>query len=175
MHYALKNFRERLFLRLSDLAQVLGVSRSMLHLIETGKRSMKADASFRLACLLNHEQEGGELLPVTLLSDDEISTKLAFESDYLAKLKRDLLALEKVLGPSVKRQSGMVKLLTAVTQNPELFPLSPRWKEMAELDVQTEKATRLRQDYWTVRKKIAQSEALLQFLKNPDNQYFSIG
>jgi DNA-binding XRE family transcriptional regulator len=155
------------------MAQVLGVSRSMLHLIEKGKRSMKSDANFRLACLLDHEKEGSERLPVALLSDDEISKKLAFELDYLVKLKRDLVMLEKVLVPSMKRQSGMAKLLNTVTQNPELFPLSDRWKEMVELDVQSEKATRLKQEYWTVRKKIAQSESFIQFLKNPDNQYFS--
>ena len=78
MHDALKSFRERFSLSLADLSHVLGLSRSMLHKIETGRRSMNTKGNFRLAFLLDHEDKDDAPTKVRLVENDELEKQLDF-------------------------------------------------------------------------------------------------
>jgi len=74
----------------------------------------------------------------------------------------------------IRRQAGLAKLSSLTARNPELFPLSIAWKEMIFSELQMERARSAKKDYLSIQKKIVQKQALIQFLKNPDNQYFSV-
>lgn len=174
MHDALKSFRERLSLSFADLSQVLGLSRSMLQKVETGQRSMNTKANFRLAFLLDHEDRDDVPTQVWLIENNEVKKQLEQETEHLHQLQADLEAAKKAIEPQIRRQAGLAKLGSLTAQNPELFPLSEAWKEMISSELEMEKAVTARKEFRSLQKKIVQKEAWIQFLKNPDNQYFSI-
>jgi len=174
MNDALKSFRERLALSLTDLSHVLGSSGSMLHKIETGLRSMNTTGNFRLAYLLEHEDKTDVPIQVRLIENQEVEKQLEFETESLARLHTELKDVKKSMEMHIRRQAGLAKLSSLTAQNPELFPLSNAWKEMIFSELQMERARTNKKDFLSIQKKIVQKEAWIQFLKNPDNQYFSV-
>ena len=174
MNDALKSFRERLSLSLTDLSYVLGLSRSMLHKIESGPRSMNTIGNFRLAYLLEHEDKTDVPIQVRLNDKQEVEKQIEHETESLARLQAELEAVKKAMEPEIRRQAGLAKLSSLTAQNPELFPLSNAWKEMIFSELRMERALTAKRDFLSIQKKIVQKEAWIQFLKNPDNQYFSV-
>lgn len=173
MYDALKSFRERLSLSFADLSLVLGISRSMLQKVETGQRSMNTKANFRLAFLLDHELKDDGPNQVRLIDNNEVEKQLEQETEHLLQLQADLEEAKKAIEPQIRRQAGLAKLGSLTAQNPELFPLSEAWKEMIDSELQMEKAITAKKEFRSLQKKVVQKEAWIQFLKNPDNQYFS--
>jgi len=174
MYDALKSFRERLSLSLADLSHVLGLSRSMLQKIENGQRSMNTKANFRLAFLLDHEDKDDLPTKIRLIENDEMAKQLEKETEQLRQLQSEREAVRKAIGPGIKRQAGLLKLAHLTAQKPELFPVTEAWKEMITSELQMEKSITAKKEFCSLQKKIVQKEAWIQFLKNPDNQYFSI-
>ena len=174
MHNALKSFRERLSLSLNDLSHVLGSSGSMLHKIETGLRSMNTTGNFRLAYLLKHEDKTDVPIQVRLIDKQEVEKQLEHETESLSRLQAELELVKKAMGPEIRRQAGLAKLISLTAQNPELFPLSNAWKEMIFSELRMERALTAKREFLSIQKKILQKEAWIQFLKNPNNQYFSV-
>lgn len=174
MHDALKSFRERLSLSLADISHVLGLSRSMLQKIESGPRSMNTTGNFRLAYLLGNEDKTIVPIQVRLVDNQEVEKQIEHETESLLRLKVELEAVKKTMEPEIRRQAGLAKLSRITAQNPQLFPLSENWREMISSELKLEKAITAKREFRAIQKKIVQKEAWIQFLKNPDNQYFSV-
>ena len=174
MNDTLKSFRERLSLSLTDLSHVLGSSGSMLNKIEIGLRSMNTSGNFRLAYLLEHENKNDVPIQVRLIEKQELEKQIEDETEILHRLHAELEIVKKAIEPEIRRQAGLAKLSSLTAKNPELFPLSDAWKEMISSELRKERSITAKKEFRSLQKKIVQKEAWIQFLKNPDNQYFSV-
>jgi hypothetical protein len=108
-----------------------------------------------------------------MIDNNEVQKQLEQETEHLLQLQADLEDAKKAIEPQIRRQAGLAKLGSLTAQNPELFPLSEAWKEMIGSELQMEKAITAKKEFRSLQKKVVQKEAWIQFLKNPDNQYFS--
>jgi hypothetical protein len=133
---------------------------------------MNTKANFRLAFLLDHEEKVDAPTQVRLVENDEVRKELEKETEQLQQLQAELEAVRKAIGPGIKRQAGLAKLSSLTAQNPELFPVTEAWKEMISSELQMEKSITAKKEFYSLQKKIVQKDAWIQFLKNPDNQYF---
>lgn len=153
MKDALKSFRERLSLSLTDLSYVLGVSRSMLHKIESGPRSMNTTGNFRLAYLLEHENKNDVPIQVRLIEKQELEKQIEDKTEILHRLHAELEIIKKAIEPEIRRQAGLAKLSSLTAKNPELFPLSDAWKEMISSELRMERAITAKKEFRSLQKK----------------------
>jgi hypothetical protein len=135
---------------------------------------MNTIGNFRLAYLLEHEDKTVVPIQVRLKDKQEVEKQIEHESEILHRLQAELEAVKKAMEPEIRRQVGLAKLSSLTAQNPELFPLSEAWKKMISSELRMKRATTAKKEFRSLQKNIIQKEAWIQFLKNPDNQYFSV-
>ena len=135
---------------------------------------MNTIGNFRLAYLLEHVDKTVVPIQVRLIDKQEVEKQIEHESEILHRLQAELEAVKKAMEPEIRRQVGLAKLSSLTAQNPELFPLSEAWKKMISSELRMKRATTAKKEFRSLQKNIIQKEAWIQFLKNPDNQYFSV-